>query len=109
DGKVNVALRPRQPGSSIKPVTYVTAFERGFTPSSTIEDSPVVYTVPGSPPWRPQNYDGRFHGTVTLREALGSSYNIPAVRLLVEVGMPAMIQKGRDMGITTWDDSSRFG
>lgn len=109
DGKVNVTLRPRQPGSSIKPVTYVTAFERGFTPSSTIEDSPVVYTVPGSPPWRPQNYDGRFHGNVTLREALGSSYNIPAVRLLVNVGLQSMIQKGREMGITTWDDTSRFG
>jgi len=109
DGKVNVTLRPRQPGSSIKPVTYVTAFERGMTPSTTIEDSPVVYTTPGSPPWSPKNYDGRFHGRVTLREALGSSYNIPAVRLLVEVGLPSMIQKGRDMGITTWDDSSRFG
>lgn len=109
DGKVNVALRPRQPGSSIKPITYVTAFERGFTPSSMIQDTPVVYRTPGSPPWSPRNYDGTFHGNVTLREALGSSYNIPAVRLLVEVGLPAMIQKAQDMGISTWEDTSRFG
>lgn len=109
DGSVNVTLRPRQPGSSIKPITYVTAFEKGFTPSTTIEDTPVVYTSPGAPPYSPKNYDGRYHGKVTLREALGSSYNIPAVRLLVEIGLDSMIAKARAMGITTWEDSSRFG
>lgn len=109
DGQVNVTLRERQPGSSIKPVTYATAFERGFRPSSTIEDSPVTYTAAGSPPYSPKNYDGRFHGRVTLREALASSYNIPAVRLLAEVGIETMVAKARAMGITTWNDSSRFG
>lgn len=109
DGQVNVALRERQPGSSIKPITYALAFERGFTPASIIEDSPVVYTSPGAPPYTPKNYDGRFHGKVTLREALGSSYNIPAVRLLVELGIDSMMSKARAMGITTWKDPSRYG
>lgn len=109
DGSVNVPLRSRQPGSSIKPLTYALAFERGFTPSTTIEDSPVMYTAQGAPPYVPKNYDGRFHGKVTLRESLASSYNIPAVRLLVEVGVPSLVEKAKEMGITTWDDSSRFG
>lgn len=109
DGQVNVTLRPRQPGSSIKPVTYAVAFEHGYTPTTFIDDSPVVYTVPGSAPWAPKNYDGRFHGRVTLREALGSSYNIPAVRLIAQLGVNNVVNKGRAMGISTWDDSSRFG
>lgn len=109
DGQVNVTLRPRQPGSSIKPVTYATAFERGFTPQSIIQDTPVTFTTAGSPPYSPKNYDGGFRGPVTLREALGSSYNVPAVRLLVEVGLQNVVQQGKAMGITTWDDPSRFG
>lgn len=109
DGQVNVTLRPRQPGSSIKPVTYAVAFEHGYTPSTTIDDTPVVYKIPGSQPWAPQNYDGRFHGKVTLREALGSSYNIPAVRLIAQLGVNNVVSKGQAMGIDTWDDSSRFG
>jgi len=109
DGQVNVTLRPRQPGSSIKPITYATAFEHGWTPSSLIDDSPVAYTFQGSPTWTPRNYDGRFRGKVTLREALASSYNIPAVRLLADVGVSNVVEKGKAMGITTWEDSSRFG
>lgn len=109
DGQVNVVFRERQPGSSIKPVTYVTAFERGFTPSDLIDDAPVVYKAQGAPPYQPKNYDGRYHGKVSLREALANSYNIPAVRLLAEVGVDALVQQGREMGITTWNDSSRYG
>lgn len=109
DGTVNVTLSKRQPGSSIKPITYAVAFEKGFTPSTMIDDTPVVYTSPGAPPYAPKNYDGRFHGKVSLRESLGSSYNIPAVRLLVDVGLESMVSKARAMGISTWDDASRFG
>lgn len=109
DGSVNVALRPRQPGSSIKPITYALAFERGRKPVDVIEDKPVIYTAPGAPPYAPKNYDGRFHGKVSLREALASSYNVPAVRLLVEMGVNSLVQKAREMGISTWDDASRFG
>lgn len=109
DGQVNVVMRPRQPGSSIKPLTYALAFERGKTPSTTIDDSPITYQTVGGPPYSPKNYDGRFHGRVTLREALGSSYNIPAVKLLAELGLNTVIDRGEAMGITTWKDRARFG
>ena len=109
DGQVNVTIRPRQPGSSIKPLTYATAFEQGKTAASIIDDSPVVYQIPGSKPYAPKNYDGRFHGKVTLREALASSYNVPAVKLLAELGVSKLIDKGEALGISTWQDRNRFG
>lgn len=109
DGQVNVTLRPRQPGSSIKPLTYATAFEQGKTAASMIDDSPVVYQIPGSKAYAPRNYDGRFHGKVTLREALASSYNIPAVKLLAELGVNTLINKGEILGISTWQARNRFG
>jgi 1A family penicillin-binding protein len=109
DGQVNVTVRPRQPGSSIKPLTYAVAFERGQMPSTTIADEPVTFSIAGSPPYSPKNYDGRFHGNVTLREALGSSYNIPAVKTLANIGISTLIDKGEEMGVTTWRDRKRFG
>lgn len=109
DGQVNVTLAQRQPGSSIKPITYSLAFERGLTPSSLIEDTPITYHIPGSRPYAPRNYDGQFHGRVSLREALASSYNIPAVKLLASVGVTTMIDKAEQMGISTWQDRARFG
>lgn len=109
DGQVNVTLRPRQPGSSIKPLTYALAFERGDSPATTIDDSPISYHIPGSPPYAPKNYDGKFHGKVSLREALASSYNIPAVKLLAKLGINNVIDKAEQMGITTWTDRQRYG
>ncbi len=109
DGQVNVTLRPRQPGSSIKPLTYAIALEKGSNPSSIIDDAPVTFNIPGSPPYSPKNYDGKFHGKVTLRESLGSSYNIPAVKTLASIGISTMIDKGEEMGVTTWGDRKRFG
>ncbi len=109
DGQVNVTVRPRQPGSAIKPLTYSLAFERGYTPWSYIEDSPITYHIPGSKPYSPRNYDGRFHGRVTLRQALANSYNVPAVKLLASLGVANLVEKGQEMGISTWDDSNRFG
>lgn len=109
DGQVNVTLSPRQPGSSIKPVNYALAFSRGFTPASMIDDSPITYRVPGQPPYSPVNYDNRYHGRVTLRTALASSYNVPAVKLLAANGVSNMLELGKKMGISTWDDPDRFG
>ena len=109
DGQVNVTLRPRQPGSSIKPLTYALALESGKTPASIIDDASVVYSVAGSPPYAPKNYDGKFHGKVTLREALASSYNVPAVKTLAELGVGTMLDRATEVGITTWNDRSRFG
>lgn len=109
DGQVNVALRSRQPGSSIKPLTYALAFEQGFSPGTLVVDAPTTYAVPGSPAYSPQNYDGTFHGVVTLREALASSYNVPAVKTLAHIGVSALIDKAQSLGFTTWDDRKRFG
>jgi 1A family penicillin-binding protein len=110
DGQVNVTLRPRQPGSSIKPLTYALALEQGIIkPSTLIDDSPITYQVLGSPAYSPRNYDGRFHGQVTARQALANSYNVPAVKVLAQVGVPQLVAFAKRMGITTWEDSSRYG
>jgi len=92
-GQVNMALtETRQPGSSIKPITYLAAFEKDWTPSTLIWDVPGSYPPSGreddpSAPYEPVNYDGRFHGPVTVRSALANSYNIPAVKALQYVGI----------------------
>ncbi len=110
DGQVNVLLRLRQPGSSIKVVNYAYALSRGgYTPASIINDSPITYVTPGSPPYTPVNYDGKFKGNITLRSALAQSRNIPAVKVLASYGVEKMIIQGQEMGITSWDDPSQFG
>lgn len=109
DGQVNVTLRPRQPGSSIKPITYALALERGKSVVSQLQDTPVTYKLVGSPPYSPKNYDGTYHGNVPLKQALASSYNVPAVKLLAELGVESLIDKGQLMGISTWQDRQRFG
>lgn len=109
DGQVNIVLSERQPGSSIKPLTYALAFMNGLSPSSTIDDAPICFRQTGSPDYCPKNYDGNFHGKVTLKTALGSSYNIPAIKLLNSLGVNNLVELARSMGITTWRDSSRYG
>ncbi len=109
DGNVNIALRLRQPGSSIKVVNYAYALSHGYSPASVIDDSPIIYVTPGSPPYSPVNYDGKFIGKTTLRNALAESRNIPAVKILASYGVDKMIEQGKNMGITTWDDSSQYG
>ena len=91
-GQVNMAVSPRQPGSSIKPLTYAAAFEKGWTPSTLIWDVESEFPPSGkeddpSPRYNPVNYDGRFHGPVRVRDALANSYNIPAVKTLQFVGI----------------------
>lgn len=108
-GAFNVTTGFRQPGSSIKPVTYALALENGLTASTIIDDVPTAFGVPGSPPYVPVNYDGRFHGRVPLRYALANSFNIPAVKLIQMQGVDNMVAFSKKLGITTWDDSSRFG
>ena len=109
DGQVNVVLRPRQPGSSIKPLTYALSLMRGKSPASIIVDAPVAFKSLGSPVYAPKNYDGKFHGNVTVRESLASSYNIPAVKTLNEVGINNFIDFAEELGITTWKERTRFG
>ena len=108
-GNVNVALRLRQPGSSIKIVNYAYALSHGFTPATILDDSPTVFKVAGLPAYTPRNYDGQFRGKITLRSALAESRNIPAVKVLASYGVTKMIEQGKAMGITTWQDPSMYG
>jgi len=109
DGQVNLTTALRQPGSSIKPLNYALAFENGYGPGSVIEDKPYTYNLSGQEPWTPKNYDGKFHGFVTLRQALASSYNIPSVVLLSKNGIQNFASLAKQMGITTWNNPERFG
>lgn len=108
-GNFNATLGLRQPGSSIKVVTYVTAFKAGFSPGITILDAPTSFKDTAGKLYQPLNYDGRFRGPVSIRQALGSSLNLPAVKLLYAVSINSMIATAKDLGITTFDDLSRFG
>ncbi len=103
DGQFNVAVDGlRQPGSSIKPVTYLEMFKKGYNPSSVLMDVETVFAANDSvKPYQPKNYDGKFRGPVTLRNALGSSLNIPAVKSLAIVGIDDFLQQAYDMGFTT--------
>lgn len=103
DGQVNVALRPRQPGSAIKPILYALAFTRGYSPASLLWDVPVEFPLDDETVYEPQNYDDEFHGPVRLRDALANSYNVPAVKLLDRVGISDMLDLAHAMGIEGLD------
>jgi len=105
DGNFNVALANRQPGSSLKPIMYATAFEKGYTASSMIMDVETNFPTddPTKPIYTPVNYDGKLRGPVQLRFALGNSLNIPAVKMLAKVGITDVMEKGYEMGLTNWE------
>lgn len=109
DGNVNVATRPRQPGSSIKLINYAYALSNGLTAATIIPDSPATFLVEGQPPYSPQNYEGGFRGNLTLRSALAESRNVPAVRVLHSYGVDNMLEMGKKMGITTWNNPYDYG
>lgn len=109
-GQVNMAVsQTRQPGSSIKPVNYVAAFEKGWTPATLIWDVPSKFPPSGDPndprePYEPNNYDGDFHGPVTVRTALSNSFNVPAVKTLDFVGVygpGGMVEMAKRLGYTS--------
>lgn len=108
-GAYNVTTALRQPGSSIKPIMYALALDKGYTSATIIDDSPVVFNIQGSESYRPVNYDGSYHGKVPLRYALANSYNIPAVKVLNSIGVENFINHAENMGISTWTDHSRYG
>ena len=121
DGNYNIATANRQPGSSFKPFIYATAFNKGFTPDSVLFDLPTEFqttcdaygkALPGRNQkdcYKPDNYDGKFRGPMKLRDALGQSINIPAVKLLYLVGLRDALKTAEDMGISTLTDPSRYG
>lgn len=109
DGNVNVTLSLRQPGSAIKIVNYAVAFQQGFTPATIISDTPISFRLPHQKAYSPKNYNNKFHGNVSIRTALGSSLNVPAVKVLASLGVDKMIAMGQKMGITSWENPNRFG
>lgn len=115
DGQFNVAVNGlRQPGSSIKPVTYLLALRRGYTPASMIADVPTTFPGgTGQKDYEPKNYNGKYPGPIQLRFALGNSQNISAVKLLAKVGVMDMLGLAYEMGFKTLEPTAanqrRFG
>lgn len=108
-GNVNVTTALRQPGSSIKVVTYAAALSNGFSAATILDDSPITYNSPSAPSYSPVNYDGAFHGRIPLRIAFANSFNVPAVKTLQKIGIPTMINMAKNMGITTWSEPENYG
>ncbi len=115
-GQINMATSPRQPGSAIKPLTYVAAFEKGWNPATVIWDVASEFPPSGDPsdtraPYKPTNYDLKEHGPMSVRVALANSFNIPAVKALEYVGIydnpnnagpDGLIAFAKRLGITTF-------
>jgi len=104
-GQVNMALAPRQAGSSIKPLVYLSAFERGWTPATLLWDVRTEFPDGTNPPYIPKNFDDEFHGPLRVRPALANSYNIPAVKALEFVGVCDFIANVQKIGLTSLQDA----
>ncbi|EKE05721.1 MAG: penicillin-binding protein, 1A family [uncultured bacterium] len=110
DGKVNVTLAKRQPGSSIKPINYALALkDKKITLATTFSDTPTCFVVAGQSLYCPKNYDGGYHGLVQTRFALGNSYNIPAVKILALNGVEGFLEFAQRLGLTTLLDPDKYG
>jgi len=109
DGNVNVVLRPRQPGSSFKPIVYAAAFQKGYTPSTILFDLKTNFDTTGQKPYIPENYSLKEYGPFTMKKALAGSLNIPAVKTLYLVGVSSAIDLAKNLGYTTLQDPDRYG
>ena len=110
NGQVNVAIRPRQPGSSFKPIVYATAFEKGYQPETLIADEETNFGPDGGGlDYIPKNYDGKYHGVLPMRKTLAMSLNIPAIKTLQKVGIDSAIDMAHRLGISTINDRKRYG
>ncbi len=117
DGNFNVTLAERQPGSSIKPFVYATAFQKGYLPATVLFDVPTQFSS-ACEPWNttsndgcyaPNNYNFKFVGPISMRNALAQSLNIPAVKTLYLAGLKDTLKFANDMGLKTLDDPERYG
>lgn len=117
DGNYNIAMALRQPGSSIKPFIYAKAFEKGYTPATTLFDVRTQFSTTCSADnftsedgcYSPRNYDNAFRGPVSMRNALAQSLNIPSVKTLYLAGIPDAIKLARDAGLSSLTDWRRYG
>src|SRR5205085_11743196 len=93
-----------------KPTMYATALNQGKTAATMLPDLPLVFTnTLGQPPYKPADYDGKYRGPVSMRTALANSLNIPAVYMLKQVGITAMLDTAHNMGIASLNDPARYG
>ena len=121
DPKVNIATSLRQPGSAFKPFAYATTLQQGFTPETIIWDVKTEFNtncpVDGSGEedkhgydcYRPENYDGKFIGPISIRSALAQSRNLPAVKILYLSGIDKVLKSVKNYGITTLKDTVDYG
>ncbi len=117
DGNFNIALAERQPGSAIKPFIYAAAFSKGYLPNTILFDVKTQFSPlcpPDSPSsespcYSPNNYNGKFKGPVSMRNAMAQSLNIPAVKTLYLAGIKNSLKLATDMGLTTLNDPERYG
>lgn len=108
-GQVNVAASERQPGSSFKPFTYLTAFLKGYSPSTVLMDIPSEFPDAPNPIYKPENVDGKFRGPLSIRLALANSVNIPAIKTIQFAGVEDTIETAHRMGITTLNRKNTYG
>ncbi len=120
-GQFNIATALRQPGSSFKPIVYAAAFTLGYTPETVLFDVETQFSTLcdayGKPNtgtddsmcYMPGNYDDKFRGPISLRDALAQSLNIPAVKLLYLTGLNNAVSLAKQMGLSTIKDASRYG
>ncbi|GIW68713.1 penicillin-binding protein [Candidatus Parcubacteria bacterium] len=118
DGAFNVITARRQPGSAIKPFVYAQAFLKGFTPQTVVFDVPTQFSTACSPHdltktypcYAPENYDNKFRGPITFREALAQSLNVPSVKVLYLAGISSALNLAHTMGLTSLDPTdTRYG
>ncbi|MDO8564587.1 MAG: PBP1A family penicillin-binding protein [bacterium] len=121
DGNVNATIALRQPGSAFKPFVYARALSEGYLPETVVFDVPTEFStacsVEGNPVapatekdcYRPINYDEKYRGPISFRDALAQSINIPAIKVLYLAGLKDSLALAQDMGITTLSDASRYG
>ena len=121
DGNFNATIAYRQPGSAFKPFVYAAALEKGFTPETVVFDLPIEFSTECNPDgtpiragnedkcYKPENYDGKYHGPMTFREALAQSVNVPAIQVLYLAGMKESLRLAKDMGLSTLTNTDRYG
>jgi len=122
DGNFNVALAHRQPGSAFKPIVYGEAFSKGYTPDTVVFDVPTQFDTTCDPAgtalfsqtgeercYMPVNYDGKYHGPISLRDALAQSVNIPAIKVLYLAGLKNSLETAKNFGLRSLADADRYG
>jgi len=107
--KDNIAIRLRQPGSSLKPLVYATAFRKGYTPNTILYDVDTNFSNNPEDPYEPHNYTLKEYGPIQMKKALAGSLNTPAVKTLYLAGVKNVLDLAKDLGYGSFEDESRFG